>query len=171
MKDISLKVPFWKSREQIPARPSLKVACLSGLGAMLGILGLSFTSKIMEMPLLMAPFGASCFLIFALPASPLAQPRNVIFGHFFSTMIGLLMFNIYGDNQIAMGIAVGLAVFIMLITRTGHPPAGADPIVIFLVQPGWHFLILPTLIGAIGLVLIALIFNNLRPNIRYPTYW
>ena len=38
---------------------------------------------------LIAPFGASCVLVFAIPQSPLAQPRNVIGGHLISTAAGL----------------------------------------------------------------------------------
>ena len=159
------------SSDKIPPRPSLKVAALSGLGAMLGILGLSYGTDIAQISLLMAPFGASCFLIFALPKSPLAQPRNVIFGHLISTAIGLLILSLFGEGHLALGFAVGLAVFSMLFTRTGHPPAGADPIVVFLLQPGWDFLLFPTLSGAIALILIALAFNNTRPNISYPDYW
>ncbi|MDR2213826.1 MAG: HPP family protein [Pseudomonadales bacterium] len=35
----------------------------------------------------------------------------------------------------------------------------------------WDFLIAPTLLGAVGLVIVGLIFNNCRKGKHYPQYW
>jgi CBS domain-containing membrane protein len=40
-------------------------------------------------PLLVAPIGASAVLVFAVPASPLAQPRAVIGGNVVSALVGI----------------------------------------------------------------------------------
>ena len=80
--------------------------------------------------LLIAPFGASCVLVFALPQSPLAQPRNVIGGHMISTLVGLCAYHLIGASPLSFGLAVGLAIAAMLLTAPLHPPAGADPIVV-----------------------------------------
>jgi CBS-domain-containing membrane protein len=52
-----------------------------------------------------------------------------------------------------------------------HPPAGSNPVIIFLAQPGWGFLLFPTLIGALLLILVALLYNNATRASRYPKYW
>jgi CBS-domain-containing membrane protein len=59
----------------------------------------------------------------------------------------------------------------MMLTRTVHPPAGSNPVIVFLAQPSWDFLYLPTLSGAVIIVLIALIYNNVSRKENYPTYW
>lgn len=54
-----------------------------------------------------------------------------------------------------MAFAVGTCVALMLVTGTTHPPAGGNPIIIFMTQPGWIFALTPSLAGAALLVLIA----------------
>jgi CBS-domain-containing membrane protein len=122
-------------------------------------------------PALMAPLGASCFLVFAAAESPFAQPRSVIGGHLVATATGLLVLTLAGPEWWAMGIAVGLAIVAMQLTRTGHPPAGADPLVVLLTRPEWLFLATPVLLGATAIIGTALVFNNLRKGPAYPRYW
>lgn len=155
----------------LPASPKTSTIFICGLGASIAIAALSLLTNHADAPFLMAPFGASCFLAFAVPDSPLAQPRNIIFGHLISTAVGLLILSIFGAGWWAMALAVGLAVMLMQLTKTGHAPAGADPLVVLLIQPDWWFLIFPVLAGASVLALVAVIFNNLRRDISYPKYW
>lgn len=166
---------FWADRlrggASAPPRTSLREALLAGLGGMLAISLLAVLSINAGIPALMAPLGASCFLVFAVPESPFAQPRSVIGGHLVSSAVGLTMLGVAGPEAWAMGISVGLAIIAMQMTRTGHPPAGADPLVVLLMRPDWLFLATPVLIGTIGVVGIALLFNNLRPGPGYPRYW
>jgi len=155
----------------LPPAPQTISILLSGLGAGVAIaVGLLLQGHF-ELALMIAPFGASCFLVFSLPDSPLAQPRNIVFGHLISTFSGLLVLHLVGDSALGAAIAVSLAVMGMLWTRTSHAPAGADPLVVFALQPGWDFLLTPVLLGAVLVSGIALIFNNLRRDIRYPKYW
>lgn len=147
------------------------MALLCGFGAALAILAIAAFSEIFDANLMMAPFGASCFLAFALPESPLAQPRNIVFGHFVASGVGLSVLALLGPEWPAMALAVGLAVAAMQWTGTGHAPAGADPIVVYLLQPGFDFLLTPILAGALLIVAVALLFNNLRPGKTYPIYW
>ena len=58
-----------------------------------------------------------------------------------------------------MAMAVGTAIALMMLTRTVHPPAGSNPVIVFLGQPGWGFLLFPTLIGALVVVAVALVHN------------
>jgi len=103
---------------------------VAGAGGFLAILALASARAGLGANVLIAPFGASCVLVFAIPQSPLAQPRNVIGGHMISTAAGLLVFYLLGQTPLAFALGVGLAVTAMLLTGTVHPPAGADPIVV-----------------------------------------
>jgi len=135
---------------------------MAGLGAGLALYVLSGFGDLLQVSLVMAPFGASCVLIFLLPASPLSQPRNVIGGHMLSSLTGLLALSLYKEIGVAeahisinifMSVAVGFAISLMGVLKVVHPPAGADPIVIFISQPGFDFLVLPVLCGSVFLVL------------------
>lgn len=66
-------------------------ALLAGLGASLAIALLGWLDLGWQLTLLMAPFGASCVLLFSLPQSPLARPQNVLGGHLLAAAVGLLV--------------------------------------------------------------------------------
>ena len=71
----------------------------------------------------------------------------------------------------SLGLAVAGAIMAMMLTRTVHPPAGSNPVIVFLAHAGWGFLLFPVLAGALLLVLVALIYNNLVRKTPYPAYW
>ncbi len=144
------------------------VSVVSGLGGTLTIWLLAQATETFEQLLLIAPFGASCVLLFALPQSPLARPRNVIGGHFLSALVGVTVFALMGDGALACAIGVGCAIAVMQFTGTLHPPAGADPLVIILTGAGWSFLIMPILLGAIGLVIMAGLYHRFISKRPWP---
>ena len=59
---------------------------------------------------------------------PLAHPRNILFGHMLSALSGVFVFSMLGFSSLSVG-GVGLAIFLMMTTKTVHPPAGANPII------------------------------------------
>lgn len=146
-------------------------ALVSFAGAAIGIFTLAYLSDVAGNPLLMAPFGATCVLLFAAPESPFAQPRAVIGGQIVAAVFALTMLTLVGNTWWATPVAVGGAIAAMQITRTLHPPAGATPIVILLATPGWRFLLAPVLAGSATLVLVAYTFHNLARRRRYPQRW
>lgn len=150
---------------------SLQESIISGLGSAVGIGLCSYLSVSSGYPWLTAPFGATSALIFAAFKSPLAQPRNVVGGYLVSALSGLLILTFLGRTWWTPAIGVGLAIFGMVITRTLHPPAGGVPIVIITAKAGWLFLLKPILIGSVTLVVVAILYNNLFRNRRYPEYW
>jgi CBS-domain-containing membrane protein len=113
----------------------------------------------------MAPFGATTVLVFGLPKSPLAQPKNVIFGHLLTAIIGLCFVSLSIIEPWTMALATGLGVSLMLLTNTTHPPAGANPLLILMTQQDWPFLFNPVLVGAISIVLIGWVINILRNKV------
>tara|TARA_B100000945_G_scaffold208018_1_gene167389 strand:+ start:2547 stop:3011 length:465 start_codon:yes stop_codon:yes gene_type:complete len=110
---------------------------------------------------LIPPFGASMVLVMAVHESPLAHPKNILFGHIFSALSGVVIFSILGSSFISLGLAVGLAIFLMMTTKTVHPPAGANPIIAILGAKDIGFIIMPVAIGASFIILFAIIYNKI----------
>nr|WP_225912382.1 HPP family protein [Nostoc flagelliforme] len=122
-------------------------------------------------PLLMAPFGATSVLIFGVPDSPLAQPRNVIGGNLVAALVSLIVLHLFGSSPWTMGMAVATAIGMMQLTGTVHPPSGAVALVVMMTKAPWQFLLTPALEGSIILVLCAVVFNNLAQERTYPKHW
>ncbi len=141
----------------------------AGVGGAIAIGVIAWLSIRFDSPLLMAPFGATCVLLFTVPSSPLSQPMNVVGGHFVSTLIGLLLHQWLTPEWWVLGLAVGGAITAMAALRITHPPAGADPLVVFFQNTGFDYLALPVLLGSLALVVIAWIYHSLPPRlVTYP---
>jgi CBS-domain-containing membrane protein len=76
-----------------------------------------------------------------------------------------------GVSTWSIGIAVGLAVTLMLATKTTHPPAGANPILVMLTGQSWPFLFNPVAIGTLFIVLIGVIYHRWICQRAYPVKW
>jgi CBS-domain-containing membrane protein len=141
------------------------------IGGLLAITMLGLAGKGIHQMVLIAPFGASCVLLFAAPESPFAQPRNLVGGHLLTASVGLAMLWLFGNGIWSIGLAVGLVIALMELTRTVHPPAGANPIVIMLAgKTALSFLLAPILLGVLILLVLALFVNNLGTR-RWPLRW
>ena len=70
-----------------------------------------------------------------------------------------------------MALSLATAISVMIITRTVHPPAGSNPLIVFLLGAQWDYIVFPSLLGSIILVLVALLYNNLYSTRLYPEYW
>jgi CBS-domain-containing membrane protein len=154
-----------------PPRPALGHTVISWLGALLAIATLGWLSDAARAPLMLASFGASCVLLFGYPDSHFSQPRNTIGGHVLAALLGLSAVAVLGEGWPAMAVAVATAIAAMKVTGTVHPPAGSTAIIAVHLHPGWSFVALPTLLGAVVLVGMAAAFNNVVEHRRYPLYW
>lgn len=155
----------------LPPKPSNQAIFLAWLGGVIAIAAIAGLFEGTAIPLILGSFGASCVLVFGFPDVPFSQPRNVVFGHFLSSLSGLVFLALLGPHWWSVALAVGTAIALMMLTRTVHPPAGSNPVIIYLLQPGWGFLLAPTLLGAVVLVLVTLLYNNATREARYPKYW
>jgi CBS-domain-containing membrane protein len=155
----------------MPPLPSIKQVALAWLGGVLAIAAIAGAAEQLSLTLILGSFGASCVLVFGFPDVPFSQPRNIVAGHFVSSLIGLLFLTVFGPQWWSLSMAVGTAIAVMMLTRTVHPPAGSNPVIVFLLKPAWSFLWFPTLSGALLLVLVALLYNNLVRPVHYPKYW
>jgi CBS-domain-containing membrane protein len=155
----------------LPIAPPLKSVAIAWIGGVLAIGAIAKLTDILSIPLVVGSFGATCVLVFGYPDVPFSQPRNVLLGHLLSSLVGLIFLTVCGPHWWGSGLAVGTAIALMMLTRTVHPPAGSNPVIVFLSQPSWSFLLYPTLIGAFIVVALALLYNNVTRSARYPTYW
>lgn len=142
------------------------LAIFAGVGAALAIGVLAYSdAEVSSAVLIMAPFGATTVLVFGVPDSPLAQPKNVIFGHLITAFIGVFFTQLVAVNPLTLALATGLAVSAMLLTKTTHPPAGANPLLIMLTGQSWLFLLTPVLVGAVVIVLVGKLMRRLQASL------
>lgn len=144
---------------------------LSWLGSFLGIALLSYLSVHTSYPLIAAPFGATAVLVFAVPDSPLAQPRNVLGGNCIGAIVCIILVHSFGTAPWVMALAVATAIKLMQLTKTLHPPGGAVALVGAMSGASWDFLFAPVLTGSIVILLCTVAFNNLAPGRTYPQHW
>lgn len=121
---------------------------------------------------MIASLGASAVLVFAVPASPLAQPWSVVGGNIVSAMVGVAVVHVVPDPVLGSAIAVGLAIIMMSLLRCLHPPGGGTaliPILAGVTQPAaeWMFPVLPVAINAALLVGAAWCFHRFSGH-SYP---
>lgn len=117
---------------------------------------------------LMAPLGASAVLVFALPASPLAQPWAVLVGNTLSTLVGVACAMLVPDLAVAAALAVGIAILVMFATRSLHPPGGAAAL--FAVLAGADspaFALFPVAANSVLLLGTGILYNRLTRH-DYP---
>lgn len=144
---------------------------LSWAGSFLGIGLLAYLSVDSKYPLIAAPMGATSVLVFGVPHSPLAQPRNVIGGNFIGAFVSIALVQSFGMAPWVMATAVATTIVLMKLTRTVHPPSGAVALVGVMSGVSWDFLLTPVLAGSIVIVLWTYVFNNLSPGRSYPEHW
>ena len=145
-----------------------KEPLISALGAFLCISLIAFINSYDDFNIwLIPPFGATMVLVMAVHESPLAQPKNIFFGHILSALSGVLIYIFLGMNFLSIGLAVAISVWAMMVTKTIHPPAGANPIIAILGGKGISFILLPVATGALIIIVFAVIYNKIL-NRNYP---
>jgi CBS domain-containing membrane protein len=142
-------------------------------GAAIGILGTALLCRFLagsdpSALWLVAPLGASAVLVFAVPASPLAQPWSVIGGNTLSALIGVACARWIGDPALAAAVAVSLAIGTMFATRCLHPPGGAMALFAVLAHAThFEFALFPALVNSGLLVAVGIAYNSVTGR-RYP---
>ncbi len=133
--------------------------------------------ELMDLTLLIGSFGASAVLVYGAVKSPFAQPRNLLGGHMISGMIGVICYHWWGETAwLAAALSVSIAVVAMSVTKTVHPPGGATALIAVIGgdkihQMGFLYPLIPVGLGALILLIVGLLVNNISSNRRYPEYW
>lgn len=169
--------PKFKLFTPILAGATLRERLLGCLGALIGICLTSLVCSYVfgthaVLPLIVAPIGASAVLLFAVPASPLAQPWPIIAGNTISALVGVTVARFVHDPMLGVGLAVGLAIAAMSFTRSLHPPGGAAALTAVIggpavVSAGFWFPFVPVAINSAILVGLGLVFHRLARR-NYP---
>lgn len=123
--------------------------------------------------LVLGSMGASAFLLFVIPHSPMSQPWAVIGGHFVSSVIGVACAHWLSSPALATATAVALSIYAMHSLQCLHPPSAATTMIAVLGGPeiygmGWQFCYEVVVVNAGTMVLLSLLINNLIPGRRYP---
>ena len=137
------------------------------IGGAIVIGALALITEVTKMPLLWAPFGGTAVLVFAAHKSPFSQPINVLGGHMLSAVISLILVWILPQNVWSLMFMVGVVIAAMRFARLTHPPAGANPIVIYLTKASW-FVILPSLaVGCVAILVLGFLMHRITRT-EYP---
>jgi CBS-domain-containing membrane protein len=142
-------------------RSQLLLTIAHAAGGMVAIALMEAFSIETMFPLVVLPFATSIVVVFGSPNAEPAQPRALVGGHLVSTILGLLVVKLCGPSLWAAAPAVGIAMVAMHLTRTFHPPAGIDPLVVVANNMSWGFLFVPIGVGSVLLVAVAFIWHNL----------
>jgi CBS-domain-containing membrane protein len=153
----------------------------SWLGAFLGIAAVALIHfRILGntgLVMIIGSFGASAVLIYGAINSPLAQPRNLLGGHLISALVGVASYQLLPTEPwLASAIAVATAIALMQLTSTLHPPGGATALIAVIGGPeihalGFLYALVPAASGALLMLVIALLVNNIPAGRRYPQFW
>jgi CBS-domain-containing membrane protein len=140
-------------------------------GGAAAIFAMYFFAGFGEMPVMLVPFATSIVLVLGTPEAEPAQPRALIGGHILSAAVGIAIAMIAGPSPWAGAIAVGVAMAAMHLTRTFHPPAGIDPLIIVNEHLPWTYLFIPVAAGAVLLACFAFLWHNGRHKRVWPRQW
>lgn len=164
-----------------PPLVSLSEIFWSWIGAFLGIAAVAYINFNIiddtDLVMIIGSFGASAVLLYGAIKSPLAQPRNLMGGHIFSAVIGVASYQIFGEHMwLASSVAVATAIAFMHATKTLHPPGGATALIAVIGSDkihalGYLYALIPAGLGALIMLIVALLVNNIPKSRRYPEFW
>ncbi len=140
-------------------------------GGAVAIAAMEWFSAFSEFPLASIPFATSIVLVMGSPDAPPAQPRALIGGHLVSALVGMSVLAVAGPHAWAAAMAVGLAIVAMHATRTFHPPAGINPLLIVTNALPWSFVVVPVAAGALLLAVFAWTWHNIGREKNWPNQW
>lgn len=179
MADTSLDLRTF-ARSFVPPRPMFprgRDLARAGIGALFGIAIAAVVGKLTPggpaaLPYIVAPIGASAVLVFAVPASPLAQPYSVFGGNVVSATVGIAAAKLIDDPMWAATVAVAVAIVAMMLLGCLHPPGGACALFAAVGSPavahhGFLFPLWPVGVNTAALLAVGVAVNNLTGR-RYP---
>ena len=143
---------------------------IAGIFSFITILILTFlTYKTPYGLFIIASFGSTMVLLYGYPESPFAQPKNIILGHFLTSLIGIIFLNFVPlPIFINIPLAVGFGVMLMILLKVTHPPAGGNPIIVIIGSVSYDYLLTPVIVGSIVVVLFGVIINKFLLKKKYP---
>jgi len=142
---------------------------VSGISAALVISILAFLTLETSAGIwLMFSFGATVFIVFVLYNLETAQPKNIFFGHLVSILVGVIVNELFGLSFYSLGLAVGIAIILMVYLKVMHPPAASNPLVAISMDLSFDFIIFPVVVGTIVIILASITINRFILRRNYP---
>ena len=170
-----------KGRTQSPPRVSIKEIVWSWIGGFAGIAAVAGIHYHLlgesDLVMIIGSFGASAVLIYGAIRSPLAQPRNFVGGHLVSAIVGVTAYQLFSSYLwLAAAVAVATAIAAMHATKTLHPPGGATALIAVIGSQkihdlGYLYVLMPAGLGALVMLIVALLINNIQHDRQYPEFW
>ena len=163
----------YNNQNEIPARHGRKYADLiwSAIGGAIAITLALLLVGGRDSPFVLFSLGGSTVFLFVLTETEAAQPRALLGGHIGAALIGILCYQIFGDALWVSVTAVVITMMFMVATRTIHPPAGANPLIMVHHHAGFLSLLNPVGAGVLTLFLVAIVWSHVRPGKKYPIRW
>ena len=118
---------------------------------------------------IMFSFGATVLIVFAAHAAEAAQPKNIFFGHLISIIVGIIFNETMGFSFYSLGLAVGVAVCLMMYFKVIHPPAASNPLVAIFADVSFEYVVFPVVVGSLSIILMAISINKIILKRKYPT--
>lgn len=170
-----------KGTTKSPPGVNMQEILWSWVGAFCGILTVALIDRNFltggDLAMTIGSFGASSVLIYGAIKSPLAQPRNLVGGHFLSALVGVACYQMLHHHLwLAGALAVATAIALMHATKTLHPPGGATALIAVVGSQkihalGYWYAFVPAGCGALVMLVVALVVNNIPSTRRYPEFW
>jgi len=132
-------------------------------------------------PMILSPsFGAMATILYALPVSPLAQPRIVVVSHLIAMASAIPIGFAFGRGFLVWmqeGLACGLTISVMCKMGYPHPPAAALSVAFVslynsrLTNVGVGYMVLSAVICISFGLIVAIVLDNVHRRISYPVFW
>lgn len=131
---------------RVPGRTRSQEALFAFVFGFISIGVMGAVAYAAEAPFIFPSLGPTAFLLFHRPTASAASPRNTIEGHVIGALSGVAALAVCGLldapsalevgvtplRAVAAGASLGLTSGLMILTRRGHPPAGATTLIVSL---------------------------------------
>lgn len=174
---MTLHNPILRALAPALARPPLREIARASIGAGLalalcGLLRAVIGPADSKLPFLIAPLGASAFLLFSVPNSPLVQPWSVVVGNSLSALVAITVMGMVTFTPLAVALSVCCALAAMMLARAMHPPGAAVALLIALTPAltqdhSFAFALDPVALDSALLVAFATLYNRATGR-KYP---
>ena len=143
----------------------------SAIGATIAIALALLLVADLHSPFLLFSLGGSTVFLFVLTDTEAAQPRALLGGHIGGALIGILCYQLFGNALWVSVTAVVATMMFMVVTRTIHPPAGANPLIMVDHHASFLSVLNPVGAGVLTLFIVAVVWSRVRPGKNYPIRW
>ncbi len=134
---------------------------LASFATFITIYLLGYLAQISGYPILTAPLGASCIIMFGFYGLPIARTRNVLLAY----AIAIAASFIAPSELWGLALAVSLTLFIMIKINFIHPPAGGVPFILHYMHLQPQDFVIGTTMGVLAIILVSIPFRNIVDSV------